>query len=162
MDFSRNSLMRSLGKVMRKNTIPHGFSLEQKQDSLSLWTCKLFGFEGDLGYDLNELQRRKGINHIELEFKFQPDFPASPPFVRVIYPRFVFHTGHVTIGGSICLQILTRSGWKPSHNIEALIIYVRSELVAGSGRIDFYHDYPYSEHEAESAFYRVAAQHGWH
>jgi hypothetical protein len=31
--------------------------------------------------------------------------------VRVIRPRFAFHTGHVTVGGSICIELLTSSGW---------------------------------------------------
>ena len=26
--------------------------------------------------------------------------------------------GHVTVGGSICMQMLTRSGWSPSNDIE--------------------------------------------
>ena len=26
--------------------------------------------------------------------------------------------GHVTIGGSVCMQMLTRSGWSPSNDIE--------------------------------------------
>ena len=30
----------------------------------------------------------------------------------------VFVSGHVTIGGSICMQMLTRSGWSPSNDIE--------------------------------------------
>ncbi len=28
------------------------------------------------------------------------------------------YAGHVTIGGSICMQMLTRSGWTPSNDIE--------------------------------------------
>ncbi len=27
--------------------------------------------------------------------------------------------GHVTVGGSVCMQMLTRSGWSPSNDIEA-------------------------------------------
>jgi len=76
--------------------------------------------------------------------KFPKDYPMNPPFVRVIRPRFKFltgsysnmlvlsilytlacayknlsaSTGHITIGGSICMQMLTRSGWSPSNDIE--------------------------------------------
>ena len=32
-----------------------------------------------------------------LELRFPPDFPTRPPFVRVLAPRFVIHTGHVTV-----------------------------------------------------------------
>ena len=48
---------------------------------------------------------------IQMELLFSPAFPMEPPFVRVVRPRFAFHTGHVTIGGSICIELLTASGW---------------------------------------------------
>ena len=31
---------------------------------------------------------------------------------------YIYYTGHVTIGGSICMQMLARSGWSPSNDIE--------------------------------------------
>jgi len=46
----------------------------------------------------------------------------KPPFVRIIRPRFRFLTGHITVGGSICLQVLTVSGWSPSNDIEVYFI----------------------------------------
>ena len=45
-----------------------------------------------------------------------------PPFVRVLRPRFKFLTGHVTVGGSICMQMLTKSGWSPANNMEVLYL----------------------------------------
>lgn len=75
---------------------------------------------------------------IEMEMQFPKEYPMFPPFVRVIRPRFKFltgknhdfvtdsnkhmisHKGHVTIGGSICMEMLTRSGWSPSNDIEVL------------------------------------------
>ena len=27
-------------------------------------------------------------------------------------------SGHITIGGSICMEVLTRSGWRPANDIE--------------------------------------------
>ena len=55
---------------------------------------------------------------VHMEMKFPKDYPMNPPFVRVIRPRFKFLTGHVTIGGSVCMQLLTRSGWRPTTDIE--------------------------------------------
>jgi len=55
---------------------------------------------------------------IELEMTFPNEYPMKPPFVRVVRPRFKFLTGHITIGGSICMQVLTTSGWSPSNDIE--------------------------------------------
>ena len=42
-----------------------------------------------------------GLQHvIMLRLYFQSSYPASPPYVRVIRPRFQFRTGHITIGTS--------------------------------------------------------------
>jgi len=84
---------------------------------------------------------------VAMEMKFPKDYPMSPPFVRILRPRFKFLTGmgeclpvwvivfcshgdrwscagHVTIGGSICMQLLTRSGWSPTNDIEASVALV--------------------------------------
>ena len=94
---------------------------------------------------------------------FAEDHPYAPPFLRVVYPRFAFHTGHVTIGGSICMELLTKSGWRPSNDVDSVIVQVRAEMIAGAGRVDFARsNYPsYDLAEAHSAFHRVAEQHGW-
>ena len=57
---------------------------------------------------------------IELEMTFPNEYPMKPPFVRVVRPRFKFLTGHITIGGSICMEVLTSSGWSPSNDIEVM------------------------------------------
>src|SRR5690606_31809485 len=111
-------------------------------------------------------QQRKNIGFVELEMIFQANYPFSPPFLRVVYPRYLrlslnrapwfykklhvahrfqFRTGHVTIGGSICMELLTPSGWRPTNDIESVIIQIRSEMIAGAARIDFRTDIPYSE-----------------
>jgi hypothetical protein len=28
--------------------------------------------------------------------------------------------GHVTIGGSICMEMLTKSGWRPTNDLEVM------------------------------------------
>ena len=63
-----------------------------------------------------------------MEMSFPEDYPMAPPFVRVIRPKFRFLTGHVTIGGSICMQVLTKSGWSPGNDIEVSWIF----LIVGS------------------------------
>ena len=99
---------------------------------------------------------------IQLEMLFSSDFPMSPPFVRVLRPRFAFHTGHVTLGGSICIELLTSSGWSPAYTIESLLVQLRSLFVTGEARLDPSNpNRPYGEQEAREAFQRVARQHGW-
>ena len=41
-----------------------------------------------------------------------------------------FLTGHVTIGGSICTQLLTKSGWISTASLENIIVQIRAEIVA--------------------------------
>ena len=93
--------------------------------------------------------------------KFPEAYPFKPPFIRVISPRFAFHTGRVTVGGSICFELLTGSGWKPINSLEAIFLQIKLEMTMGKPRVDFEKDYVYSESEAKEAFFRVAGDHGW-
>ena len=111
-----------------------------------------------VGQDLNDL----GINEIELEIRFKESYPFSPPFVRVVKPRFEQLTGHVTRAGALCMQILTEKHWSPACSIESLIVTIRSEMIEGGGRIDKdNYNRPYSLAEAETSFIQVARGHGW-
>ena len=99
---------------------------------------------------------------VELEVSFGASYPSAPPFVRVVAPRFAFHTGHVTIGGSICMELLTSTGWSAEYTIEALLVTVRQAMLDGNGSLDPERAHvPYDEAEARQAFERVARQHGW-
>jgi hypothetical protein len=88
------------------------------------------------------------VDHILLEILFPPRYPVDPPFVRVVYPRFAFHTGHVTWGGSLCLETLvntgTAGGYHASYTMETLmcmILFNMTSDTAGTaiqqGRVDF-------------------------
>jgi hypothetical protein len=61
---------------------------------------------------------------VKLELRFPLQYPSGPPFVRVISPRFKQYTGHVTIGGSICAEFLTSSGWNSTFTVPAVLLYV--------------------------------------
>src|SRR5687767_6136649 len=113
---------------------------------------------------------------------FPPNFPFGPPFIRVIRPRFMFRTGHVTIGGSICTEMLTNKvniasvlrvsvlkqsadaqGWSPANTIEATLVSVRTNLITANppAALDLSNRLDYTEAEARDAFNRMVAQHGW-
>lgn len=157
-------LMQDLMAIMSHDTAQFGFMIEQtNEDVLNRWQVKLFGFDQGtpIANDILRLQERTNKNFIELEMIFENDYPFSPPFVRVVYPRFQFRTGHITIGGSICMELLTTSGWRPTNDIESVIVQIRSEMIEGGARLDFRTDYPYTEKEARDAFHRVARDHGW-
>jgi len=136
-----------------------GFEVDLVDDSLYHWKVKLINFDGMLAQDLN----RVSADHVQLEVKFDSDYPNKPPFVRVVTPKFKFHTGHVTIGGSICTELLTNSsssnGWKAAITMESVILTVRQLLIDGKAKIEGRGSY--SEAAAREAFDRVAKQHGW-
>ncbi|OKL63495.1 hypothetical protein UA08_01552 [Talaromyces atroroseus] len=131
------------------------------------WIVELHSFEltHPLGKDLHKAR----IQSIILEMRFPSDFPMSPPFVRVIRPRLLEFNrgggGHVTMGGALCMELLTSSGWLPTFSIENLLLSIRlamcsmdprpARLSSGSGVQD------YSVHEAVTAYIRACGQHGW-
>jgi len=137
----------------------NGFMVETVNDDLACWHVKLINFEGEVARDLKTTQ----YDHVLLEIKFPSEYPNLPPFVRVVYPKFKFRTGHVTVGGSICVEMLTNSGtktgWNSSISMEAVILTVRQLMIDGKARI--VSNATYTEDEAKSAFQRVAQHHGW-
>jgi len=155
-------LMRELQSIQRCDQGEHGFSVALRDESdLYSWDVDFFNFERGtpLAADLARVPGRK----ILLRVAFPSDFPARPPYVRVIRPRFVFRTGHVTIGGSICTEMLTSQGWTPTMTMESVLLAIRTNMLVGGARIDprFVHGPEYSEAEAREAFNRMMQQHGW-
>jgi len=151
-------LIKDLQAVSGEEMKTFGFEVEPIDDNLYKWEARLFGFEGDLAKDMKKHSKK----FVKMELTFPKDYPFAPPFIRVVEPRFKFHTGHVTIGGSICTEVLTRSGWTPTNSVESVLVQIRAEMMAGGARLDTGNQRPYSLSEAQSAFDRVARQHGWH
>jgi hypothetical protein len=63
------------------------------------------------GYDVMDSALNRLPNGLGFEVVPTPDYPHSPPFVRVMYPIFKSMTGHVTSGGSICSWNMSPQGW---------------------------------------------------
>ena len=114
--------------------------------------------------------KKLGVDSIVLEIRFGRDFPMSPPFVRVIRPRFLSFLegggGHVTAGGAMCMELLTTTGWSPANSLESVFVQVRVALCStdpqparlqqnSRGKID------YGASEAFDAYDRAAKTHGW-
>ncbi|KAK6084201.1 polymerase [Seiridium cupressi] len=132
------------------------------------WIAELHSFVPDL--PLAKDMKRAGVSSIVLEIRFGRDFPMSPPFVRVIRPRFLPFAsgggGHVTAGGAMCMELLTNSGWSPANSLESVLLQVRMALCSvdpkparlestkGAGR-------DYGIGEAFDAYKRAAMTHGW-
>eukprot|EP00897_Mesotaenium_endlicherianum_P002314 jgi/Mesen1/210/ME1139581C07544 len=113
---------------------------------LYLWNVSLDGFppESPLFSDLLRTPDKKVI----LRMTFSGAFPFEPPFVRVLRPRFKPHTGHVSNGGALCLEILTLDGWTPATSIESLLVAIRAAMVEGKGRLDLKSTSDYNERRA--------------
>jgi len=148
-----------LKSIMKGDPAKSGFSVELVNDNMYLWEVKLFGFDPKDEVIARDMEKMH-VKHIVVHIRFPEDFPLSPPFCRIVRPKFQFRTGHVTLGGSICTELLTRKGWSPENSIEAVIMTIRSNFLEGGARLESAHG-EYSEQEAREAFDRLVRNHGW-
>lgn len=132
--------------------------------NLFQWVVELHSFDSSLPFAQD--MKTHGITSIVAEIRFGKDWPLTPPFVRIIRPRFLPFVhgggGHVTGGGAMCLELLTNTGWSPANSIESVIIQVRialTNLDPRPARLQPAGDYGILE--AIEAYERVAAAHGW-
>ncbi|KND94363.1 Poly [ADP-ribose] polymerase 8 [Tolypocladium ophioglossoides CBS 100239] len=138
----------------------------EKVENLFQWIVELHSFDTELL--LAKDMRRLGHISVVLEVRFGASFPVSPPFVRVVRPRFLPFArgggGHVTAGGAICSELLTNSGWSAALTMENVLLQVRLALceLDPPARLEpVYHDCDYSIGEAAAAYRRAAVAHGW-
>ncbi|KAF4975451.1 hypothetical protein FZEAL_7748 [Fusarium zealandicum] len=149
-----------------------------KLDNLFHWIVELHSFDESL--PLAKDMKSARCSSIVLELRFGSSYPMSPPFVRVIRPRFLPFAqgggGHVTAGGAICSELLTNSGWSPALSLEKVFLEVRMNLcetdtparlerstAPGSSVFTPTHlnKMDYGIWEAVDAFRRAATAHGW-
>jgi ubiquitin-conjugating enzyme E2 Q len=135
-----------------------------KLDNLYTWHAYLYNFSTDL--PLSQDLDRLSLPHVEIEIKFGPTHPLSPPYIRVVQPRFLAFSqgggGHVTAGGSICMSMLTMDDWSPVYSISQVLVMVHSALSSVDPKPAKISDRGcYNEREALEAYLRVAETHGW-
>lgn len=133
------------------------------------WIVELHSF--DLELPLAQDMEESGCSSVVLEFRFGANFPYSPPFVRVIRPRFLPFSqgggGHITVGGAICSEMLTNSGWSAVMAIEKVLLQIRLGLTEldPPARLDkakgIYNTRDYAIGEAVDAYKRATRAHGW-
>ena len=155
-------IYKELQAIQGSDARSHGFSVEVSDEcNLYVWEVCFFGFER--GTPLANDLARVPDSRIHLRVNFPSNFPEAPPYIRVVRPRFKFRTGHVTIGGSICTEMLTTHGWSPSMTMESAILSIRMNMITGGARIETNaHGGDYSEMEAKHAFDRMVREHGWY
>ncbi|KUJ15334.1 uncharacterized protein LY89DRAFT_783500 [Mollisia scopiformis] len=168
------SLNRALQEVLAiQNKIPlHelGWYLDQELISnVYQWIVELHSFDADL--PLAKDMKAAGLTSVVLEIRFGKDFPFSPPFVRVIRPRFLSFMagggGHVTAGGAMCMELLTNTGWSSVSTIESVLLQVRMAISSTDpkpARLESQNhgkQRDYGTGEAIEAFKRACHTHGW-
>ncbi|KAI9840434.1 MAG: hypothetical protein M1838_004060 [Thelocarpon superellum] len=130
------------------------------------WIVEMHSFDETL--PLAQEMKQRGVKSIVLEMRFGSDYPMSPPFVRVIRPRFLPFArhggGHVTMGGAMCMELLTNSGWSAAASIESVLLQVRmaiANIEPFPAHLDPASDHDYGIGEAVEAFVRACRAHGW-
>ncbi|KAK4157429.1 hypothetical protein C8A00DRAFT_40146 [Chaetomidium leptoderma] len=178
-DAASKSLSRELMRlqVVQSKTPLHelGWYIDfENVSNLYQWIVQLHSFDASL--PLASDMKKAGVTSIVLEVRFGPDYPFSPPFVRVVRPRFMPFMegggGHVTAGGAMCMELLTSSGWSPANSMESVFLQVRVAMCAldpKPARLDRRvmmggprgPAMDYGVAEAIEAFMRAATAHGW-
>ncbi|KAJ7641952.1 hypothetical protein FB45DRAFT_1054322 [Roridomyces roridus] len=135
-------------------------------DNLFQWIVEMHSFDETL--PIAQDLKREGVNSLIFEIRFPPTYPIGPPFFRIITPRFLpfIHGGggHVTGGGSICMDLLTSDGWLPSYSISAVLMQIKlaiSNLDPRPARLASNWRQPYSVGESLAGYKRAAATHNW-
>ncbi|EYE91291.1 putative ubiquitin conjugating enzyme [Aspergillus ruber CBS 135680] len=130
------------------------------------WIVELHSFDPDL--PLAQDLKNADLKSIVLELRFPPQFPLSPPFIRVVRPRLLpFQSGgggHVTAGGAMCMELLTNTGWLPTATIESVLLQVRLALMSqdpAPARLLSGCNLDYNAGEAVQAYRRACKVHGW-
>ncbi|EPE06278.1 ubiquitin conjugating enzyme [Ophiostoma piceae UAMH 11346] len=164
------SSMRDAQRMQASTPLPNlGWYIDfDKLENLFQWVFELHSFDNSI--PLAADMRANNVNSIVMEMRFGPDYPITPPLVRVIRPRFLPFMqgggGHITAGGSVCMELLTGTGWLPSYELSSVLMQVhlalstaeppaRLEARGTLGQRD------YGITEAMAGYMRAAATHGW-
>ncbi|KAK1772346.1 hypothetical protein QBC33DRAFT_520930 [Phialemonium atrogriseum] len=142
-----------------------------KLTNMFQWIVQFHSF--DLALPLARDMEEAGVTSVVMEVRFGKEHPLTPPFIRVVRPRFLPFLqgggGHVTAGGAMCMELLTNTGWTPANSMESVLLQVRmalcnldpqpARLNQDIGRGDQNEDYGMGE--AIEAYVRAARAHGW-
>ncbi|KAI2624691.1 hypothetical protein GGS26DRAFT_600222 [Hypomontagnella submonticulosa] len=173
--YENNAALKTLGQEIKKlqkvqaTTPLHqlGWYIDfDKISNMFQWIVELHSFDSDL--PLAQDMKKAGLTSVVLEIRFTRGYPMSPPFVRVIQPRFLPFAsgggGHVTAGGALCMELLTNTGWSPANSMESILLQVRLAICSTDpqpARLESHDQRQYGIGEAIEAYTRAARAHGW-
>ena len=142
----------------------------EKLDNVYQWIVELHSFHV---FDIKGKplplvadMKKKGVKSIVLEMRFNKDYPFTPPYVRVIRPRFLSFNqgggGHIVLGGAMCMELLTNTGWSSVSSIESVLMQIRMAIASEPfARLDMHHPGDYGTGEAADGYVRACQTHGW-
>lgn len=141
----------------------------ESMDNMFQWIVEFHSFDPEL--PLAKEMKKAEITSIVLEVRFGRDYPFSPPFVRVVRPRFLPFAsgggGHITIGGAICMELLTSSAWLLGTSMETVFLSIRTAMSETDRPAHLQSTeksakmFDYGASEALDAYIRFAGVHGW-
>lgn len=147
-------------KIVDSGKCGYTFNLKI-EDNLTIWIIDLQKVDNE---KLQLQMQKLNIPHITIEIEFKPGYPHKPPFVRILNPRFKQNTGHITLGGSICMELLSNQGWNPIMTIDSLINQIKLVMCDGAAEIDeinFKNNSTYNYENAIEAHKRAMETHRW-
>ena len=159
LNTQENAQPASLGWYVDRNLI----------NNMYQWIVEMHSFDKDLL--LAKDMKAAGLTSIVMEMRFTSQYPFTPPFIRVVKPRFLpFNQGgggNVTEGGAMCMEVLTNNGWSAGLTIESLLLQVRLVMsdterparLAPQARNGGQSTYAIGE--AIAAYIRACQSHGW-
>ena len=87
---------------------PDLYDLELIEEKLNCWRFKVKNFDEDncpgaqqLNSDLEKLKQKRKQDFIMMEVTFPDDYPTHPFLLRIVSPRMVWYTGHVSLSQSL-------------------------------------------------------------
>lgn len=134
-------IMKEIKMMSRYNDGPvddNGLTLEFNivEEQINIWRCKLAADNFTDCKDLYSDLQKYNISNVEFEILLPERYPFEPPFIRLVTPRFAFLSGHITRGGSICMELLTKQGWTSSISVDKVLLMIKQNMMDGGARID--------------------------
>lgn len=159
-NMTNKRLMMEAINVSKIDTESLGLRFEINEENMYIW--KVFINKIDEKSELYKDMIKMKVEHIEMEIRFEQQYPISPPFVRVVSPVFKYRSANITLGGSICMELLTTQEWSPIYSMESLMVHIKSQIIEGEGRLDLTKKgVKYTYEDAKSAFQRMLLSHNW-
>ncbi|TKA79464.1 hypothetical protein B0A55_04215 [Friedmanniomyces simplex] len=161
--------LHSLQKVQDASALSDlGWYIDaEKIDNAYQWIVELHSFHViDPHLPLVADMKKQDIHSIVLEIRFNKDFPFTPPYVRVIRPRCLSLAqgggGHIVLGGAMCMELLTNTGWSSVSSMESVLMQIRLAIASDPpARLDIPARGDYGTGEAADGYVRACRTHGW-